>query len=132
MRRALSTAYYSLFHTLAKCCADLFVGDSPATRSNPAWRQVYRALEHKFCKSACKNKTILALFPKEIEDFGNQFVSMQQIRHLADYDPTTIYAMTEVLTAIDSCEQTIADFANAPESDRRAFAAHVLFKRRDD
>ena len=42
LRRAVSTAYYAMFHCLAASAADLFIG----TVRNPAWHRIYRALEH--------------------------------------------------------------------------------------
>ena len=46
LRRAISTAYYALFHTLAGNCANLLVGGRASTRTRQAWRQLYRALDH--------------------------------------------------------------------------------------
>ena len=46
LRRAVSTAYYALFHCLAICCANMLVGGPGASRSEAAWRQAYRALNH--------------------------------------------------------------------------------------
>jgi uncharacterized protein (UPF0332 family) len=86
LNRAISTAYYALFHTLARCCADMMIGSSSATRSKAAWRQVYRALDHNFAREACQKKAIRK-FPKEIQDFANAFITMQKKRHNADYDP---------------------------------------------
>ena len=42
LRRAVSTAYYATFHTLAASSADLFIG----TERSPAWHRAYRALDH--------------------------------------------------------------------------------------
>lgn len=128
LRRALSTAYYALFHTLARCGADLLVGGSGASRSTQAWRQVYRALEHGAAGNACRNGEMLSKFPKEIEDFANMFVTMQDKRHKADYDPTENFWKSSVIQDINAVEQAIKGFKTAPLKDRRAFAAYVLFK----
>jgi hypothetical protein len=53
LKRGVSTAYYALFHALARDCADLLVGTGD-TRSEPAWAQVYRTLEHGVAKNSCK------------------------------------------------------------------------------
>ena len=50
LRRAVSTAYYALFHCLTAAAADLLTGARP---DSPEWRQVYRALEHGKARSAC-------------------------------------------------------------------------------
>jgi hypothetical protein len=113
---------------LAKAGADLMVGGQNSARSKHAWRQVYRALEHGAAKNACGNSSIVSQFPKEIEDFANMFVGMQIKRHGADYDPSYKCTRSEVIRDIESVEIVIKGFAQAPMKDRRAFAAHVLFK----
>ena len=46
IRRAISTAYYALFHTLAASNADLIAGQPGSNRSAHAWDRAYRRLEH--------------------------------------------------------------------------------------
>ena len=47
LRRAVSCAYYAMFHTLAISNADALVGAAPADRQRWAWRQAYRAVDHR-------------------------------------------------------------------------------------
>lgn len=132
LRRAVSTAYYAMFHCLASCCADTLVGSHNADRSKPAWRQIYRAVEHGTAKNSCKNQNIVKKFPKEIEDFANAFVSLQEKRHSADYDPFPSFSKLEIKNDISATRETIKAFRSSPIKDRRAFAAFVLFKIRSD
>jgi hypothetical protein len=118
-----------MFHRLARSCADLLVGGEGASKSKHAWRQTYRALDHGVAATACRN-TLLSKFPKEIEDFGNAFVAMQDKRHRADYDPHAFFTKSEVLNDIALVEKAISDFDACDTKDRRAFCAFVLFKRR--
>jgi uncharacterized protein (UPF0332 family) len=129
LRRAISSAYYVMFHCLARNCADLLVGGTNSDRSRHAWRQTYRALEHGPAKNACKDN-IVTRFPKEIEDFANNFVALQEKRHTADYDPSIRLTKSEVVADIRTAEEAITEFRKAPLKDRRAFAALVLFKKR--
>lgn len=128
--RATSTVYYALFHTLARSCADLLIGGSGALRSQLAWQQTYRALEHGSCKKACRENRLLILFPQEIQDFANLFITMQEKRHNSDYDPLVKAYKSEVLLDIRQAEAVIIGFNSVPIKHRRAFAAFVLFKRR--
>ncbi|WP_240549473.1 hypothetical protein [Devosia salina] len=129
LHRATSTAYYAMFHALARCCADLLVGGTGAERSSSAWKQVYRSLSHGPAKKACESKT-LEKFPQEIQDFAYMFRQMQLKRHTADYDPTARTHKSTVLVDIDAVEAAIKDFAAVAIKDRRAFAAFVLFPER--
>lgn len=128
--RATSTTYYALFHTLAKTCANLLIGGPGSIKSKPAWRQVYRALEHGYAKNICQNGPKIPNFPQEIQDFANMFVTMQEKRHRADYDPEEKVYKSAVLLDISGVKTAITDFEQAPLKDRRAFAAYVLFRSR--
>lgn len=130
LKRAVSTAYYAMFHCLAKTCADLLIGGTGAQRSEEAWTQVYRALDHGAVRNVCSNSQTMRVFPQRIQDFGNTFVSMQKKRHDADYDPQCSVFKSAVLADISSVETVIADFAATAVKDRRAFAAAILFKKR--
>ena len=69
-------------------------------------------------------------FPQEIEDFGNMFCQLQSKRHSADYDPSSRFLRSEVLSDISAAEVAIRKFQNSPIRDRRAFAAWVALKNR--
>ena len=44
LRRAISTAYYAMFHALATSNADCIVGPPRDTMASHAWDRVYRGL----------------------------------------------------------------------------------------
>lgn len=130
LQRAVSDAYYAMFHTLATCGANTLVGTGYTARREPEWRQIYRALEHGYARQQCSNQRALAQFPSAIRRFGRHFAGSQQLRHLADYDPDTSLTRDEVLQLIDETEDIIQAFDRAPANRRRAFAVHVLFRTR--
>lgn len=119
-----------MFHCLALQSANLLVGGVGAQRSNPAWQQVYRALEHNEAKKKCLANDMLKRFPKEIEDFANTFVNLQIKRHSADYDPVPMFHKSEVTQDIADATDVIKRLNTVPALDRRAFSAYILFKRR--
>jgi uncharacterized protein (UPF0332 family) len=128
--RGISTVYYSLFHVLAKTAADLLIGSNRARKSHEAWQQVYRALDHNAAKKACQNQNRISLFPQEVQDFASAFVSMQEKRHKADYDPNHKVYKSELLVDIEVAGDVITNFNKVPILHRRAFAALLLFKMR--
>jgi uncharacterized protein (UPF0332 family) len=128
LKRSVSTAYYALFHALAKDAADLLVGGGPA-RADRAWVQVYRALEHGFAKNACKEARNLG-FPVQIIDCANEFIDLQEVRHAADYDPEARFSRAEALDWVARAEAAIAKLRMTVRRDRKAFAVQVLFKKR--
>ena len=126
LRRAVSTAYYALFHCLAAAAADLLTGSD----RSPEWHQVYRALEHGKAKRACRQQGALRAFPMEIHSFAEMFADLQGARHAADYALEGEYSKPDVLTIINRAENAINEFEQASVRHRRGFAVHVLFKRR--
>jgi len=114
------------FHALARECADTIAGTGPQ-RSDAAWLQVYRALDHRVAKNACKQANSKG-FPGEIIKFAETFVTMQEERHSADYDPQSAYTRPEVIALVADARQSIASLSRAPRSHRRAFVAFALFR----
>jgi len=128
LRRALSTAYYALFHCLTRSSANAFVGKADA--KSRAWNQVYRALEHGAARNSCRNDKIMKEFPADIQKFADAFVEMQELRHRADYSPTGTFYKSEVEQELDKVNLAIEDYEKAELKHRRAFAAFVLFRHR--
>ena len=127
LRRAVSTAYYAMFHCLAASAADLFIGK---VRS-PAWHRTYRALEHGRARSGCRQAQTMREFPMEIRDFAKAFVELQKARQEADYAlDTPAYQKSDVLGQIVSAELAIREFEQAAMDAKRGFVAHVLFRQR--
>ena len=126
LRRAVSTAYYALFHCLAACAANALIGRV----RDAAWHQTYRALDHGKARSACENKAVLAAFPPEVRGFADTFATLQKARQQADYALEGKYEKAGVRAAIDTVEDAIVAFEQVDVRHRRAFIAHVLFKRR--
>lgn len=132
LRRAVSTTYYALFHCVAETGADLLVGGAGADRSRPAWRQVYRALDHGVARQRCEKRNFITRFPDEIQHFASIFCRMQTNRHAADYDPDASFVKSEVLDMISDAEIAINGFQNSPSKDRCAFAVYVLLNLRSE
>lgn len=126
LRRAVSTAYYALFHCLAACCADTVVGGIGSNRNMRAWYRTYRALEHGIVRNRCLHRDT-ANFPDAIRAFANAFVIMQDRRYNADYAPDVTFTKAAVVQDIASAEDAINRLSATAILDRRAFAVHVLF-----
>lgn len=131
LRTAVSATYYALFHTLAGCGADLLVGKTKANRNQKAWQQTYRALDHGAARRQCARKEVETRFPLAIQDFAASFVSMQSLRHQADYDPVASFSRSVVLNLIKETQDAVSGFNNVARKDRRAFVVYVLLKHRN-
>jgi hypothetical protein len=130
LKRAVSTVYYALFHCLARSGADLMIGSTKAARSEDAWSQVYRALDHATAKKACNNVAVIRMLPQGVQELAAKFRDMQTKRHDADYNPGARFYKSAVQQDIDDTAAVIGAFDRESAKDRRAFAAFVLLKQR--
>ena len=127
LRRAVSTAYYAMFHCLAASAADLFIGK----KRGPAWHRTYRALEHGTARNACQQGRSMLEFPVAVRNFAKTFVMLQAQRQQADYAlDVDAYQKSDVLEHVTSAELAIRQFEQADVDARRGFAVHVLFRQR--
>jgi hypothetical protein len=129
LRRAVSTAYYALFHAIAKNAADCLVGVERAHRPDRAWLQAYRALDHGSAKTACEAARNMP-FPPNIKSCADAFVELKQARESADYDPRHRLTRAETLEAVEKAREAISALRQSAVIDRRAFAVHVLMRKR--
>lgn len=128
LKRSVSTAYYALFHALARDIADRLVGTG-ANKSKPAWTQAYRALDHGPAKKACDEVKKLN-FPSSIRSCAMTFIDLQMARHAADYDPEFRVSRATARSLIELAKRAIADLREASPKDRTAFAIMLVFKKR--
>jgi hypothetical protein len=69
-------------------------------------------------------------FSRPILEFASAFTSLQEERHTADYDPLARYQRSDVMLKLIDTENAIGLLYRADIIERRAFAAHVLLKKR--
>ena len=119
LRRAVSTAYYAMFHTLATSNADLIHG--PRTQANQGtWTATYRSLRH--ARAGTMLQGWPHLFSPAVRNFAVIMDGMKRQRENADYNPDASFTQQQVVTRIANAEQAIADFNSAPLQ-KRALAA---------
>jgi uncharacterized protein (UPF0332 family) len=126
MRRAVSTAYYAMFHALCRLCADQLVGGKH--EKTPAWQRVYRAMEHKTAKNALLKKEVTDLHPA-LATFGVTFAILQDKRVAADYDPVSfsIY-LDETNSLVDQADSAIKSLYGVDDDIKRNLATILLIK----
>jgi len=109
LRRAISAAYYALFHLLASEAACLAAPANP-----PNLRaQVQRALAHADMKDSCAaitNAKPSAVFVQlagvpshHLVRVATAFIQLQEARHKADYDVSITFQRTEVKLLVRQC-----------------------------
>jgi hypothetical protein len=103
LRRAISSAYYALFHALAVLCADQLVGYSKLWE---VYIPIYRTLDHGRAKEVFKR--ISYSRGPHIAFIGQTFILLQERRYTADYDPSPFpLGRTETVDLIEQVRQAI-------------------------
>ena len=131
LRRAVSTAYYAMFHCLARVCADRLATSRGEPLRSRTRQNVYRALLHNRARQRCRDERLLAVYPAVIREFARGFAQLQAQRRSADYDPKVVFRAAEAQKSVDEAERLIHALLDAPEGDLRDFALRVLLAERE-
>ena len=123
LRRAVSTAYYAMFHALTASNADLIVG--PRTPDNQSdWVATYRSLRHYRAENPLHGWP--HLFSPPVQNFAVVIGLIKTERENADYNPIMSFNRNDVLNWIDRAEQAIIDFNAASPQERAMVAVATL------
>jgi hypothetical protein len=126
-RRAISSAYYAVFHALAQMCSDAFLPDS---RSDEEVLRIYRALDHGQLRTALIHNSIKnhGLFGR----IATSVVELQQERHKADYLPPDVglFPLEDARALVERAKLVVSEIRNMDAGHRRLLATHILFKER--
>ncbi len=128
LRRAISTAYYAVFHTLAASNAELIAGQPQSSMSAYAWERVYRRLDHGRARNNLR--AVLNLLSPSGEFFASAFIDLQDLRQEADYDPNFSISYSDAVNIIAQAETAIRNFAQLTQEERRLLVAQSMFDRR--
>jgi uncharacterized protein (UPF0332 family) len=137
VRRAISAAYYAIFHFCMTAAADMVLGTTG--RSTSSYSFVSRSVDHKTLRGLCAQLSQtkpqnVAITPCNgfgaIADFARVTVSLQGQRHLADYDASRNFTDAEAKVAISEARQAIAWFKSCDDEQQRAFRTMLLFRQR--
>jgi uncharacterized protein (UPF0332 family) len=136
LRRAVSTAYYALFHMLTNDAALKLVPNVP----DGLRAQAQRAFKHVEMRSACEqfakssstlSRLVVSPLEAELQAVAKTFVELQQQRHLADYDLTQSFDRIKVLRIIDKTKTAMTEWSevrNQPNAN--VFLAALLLNSR--
>ena len=131
LRRAVSCAYYAIFHTLCRAYADVMVGSHAGNQlEQELWNMAYRTLDHGPAKNKCNDSGNMSRFSSDLRRFAITLVDLQQRRHEADYDPGTTFTQTQVNQIVDDAEDALASFNNAPPDEIRLFITYLTARAR--
>lgn len=135
LRRAISSAYYALFHCFVMAGADLLAGAN--SRSSQRYLVIYRSFEHKRIADICRQVAAGRVatdtgnpFHATLRECAASFVELQEGRHDADYDPSKKFALSDAQVAISKAIVAIQRLNASPAAERFLFLTLLHFKLR--
>ena len=132
LKRAVSTAYYALFHALAYNCVDSLLGWR--MHSDNYWDVVtplYRMVDHSAAKKVFVQIKNDRSSSDELRRISVAFTELQADRIFADYDPRPgLFTRGDVLQRIEQARDAIHDLRSLSADGRRALAVQLISKQR--
>jgi hypothetical protein len=139
IRRAISAAYYGLFHAAMTAAADQVVGAT--NRAQSRYGLVYRSIGHKSLRELCEaiQKPTLPdkykpyaprAFGSDIIAFATAVAVLQEKRHEADYNPMIQMKRSDTTLWIGAARAALTRFQNTDHEQRTIFLTLLLFATR--
>jgi len=125
LRRAISTAYYAVFHALAYLCAKELVG---WTKEWKFVTPIYRALDHSTAKKLFERNR--DTYGEDVAEIGRIFIVLQQERHSADYDPEFSSSRQETVDLIRLARQAVEATLTLNADKQLLLAVHLIGRQR--
>lgn len=151
LRRAISSAYYAIFHAIVTQATDDFVGRRQ--RHTPMYELVYRSIEHRAIKRICeavvnqaknkqqkKNAKQEPNLPKwyvrnqpkggfgaDLEGMAAAVIELYEKRQVADYDPLFNVSVSDATLAVDTGRIALGKFRTASRAARKSFVSLIVF-----
>jgi uncharacterized protein (UPF0332 family) len=129
LRRAVSTAYYALFH--------LLIREAVKHWRRPAERNLLgRMFEHSVMKKACLRTRDAFKSTREpnlqsLSLIAGTFVQMQQHRHTADYDNDNRWSRVDALNQVNSVAASFSAWKGIrKDPEAQKFLVSLLIKER--
>lgn len=140
LRRAISSAYYGIFHATLTAAADHFVGTTK--RSTTEYALVYRSIDHRSLRTLCSQVVKPTLpasflpygprnaFGPDVRAFAAAVIELQEKRISADYDPLIRIKSSDALLAVSVARSAVARFRSTSARRRVAFLTFLVFPKR--
>ena len=127
LRRAISTAYYALFHLLGSEAGKRM---APSEPKNIEF-QMQRALEHGTMKRTCQSfaggtlplplqHLVTGTIEPELRMVAKDFVDLQEARHPADYDLIHTFTKQEANDRVEKAKEAFSNWASVRKSPNAA------------
>lgn len=138
LRRAVSTAYYALFHKVLRAAANRFIGSNK--EKSAGYTLIYRSFDHRHMKTVCEALDVPILkdslkrhlgrnaVSQDMRNFASNFSVLQEARHLADYDPMSVLLPVDVSSLVDAADFAMEAFDQVAADEQADVLALMLVR----
>jgi uncharacterized protein (UPF0332 family) len=140
IRRAISAAYYGVFHAVIAKAVDQFVG--AINRDKAHYGLAYRSVSHSRLREVCnaiqkptppgkyRPYAPIAGFGPDVIALADAIEALQEKRHSADYDIMIRMNRSDAAVAIATVRAALARLDKTPQQEQLAFLGLLLFSPR--
>ena len=140
LRRAVSTAYYAVFHAIVRVGTLRFMG--AGTETTAGYPLLYRGFNHGRLKTVCDGLAATTLnsslkqqlgrqsVSQSMRDFASAFPALQEGRLLADYDPSIRFELSDATDLVDAAETALAALERVEPAEKTDVLALMLVNAR--
>jgi uncharacterized protein (UPF0332 family) len=135
LRRAVSGAYYAVFHDLTALCVKELAGEPYV----PLRRKLQHAQVEQVCKwvdraGSAGPQELRSMFErlaesKRVAEFATNFIELIGHRHAADYDHDKVLTRNEAVEVIALAKAARVAIARMRKEDRRLFMTLLVMAR---
>ena len=124
IHRAVSTAYYAVFHAICAINADVQHGVPTNPTTAQAWTDTYRQIRHNLATRRL-SENLLSL-PQDAQHLANGFISLKGARETADYDPNRVMTAGDANFWIEEARAALIAMQAMTVAERQTFSAITL------
>lgn len=137
VRRAISAAYYAVFHAVVTALADELVGVT--RRTDAEYGLVYRSVDHRWLRELCDElkkatpkKKIAEYVPpggfdSKLKAFATALIDLQEKRHSADYNPMARVRTADATLTVSTARSAIRRLKETRAAERKRFLYLLAF-----
>ena len=126
--RAVSTAYYAVFHALARINADNVIGAPTNPAMAAAWVDTYRRMRH----GRAANRLLRHMFTLDRNgvEFSDHFINLKDTRETADYNPDAVFNLASASHWLNRAVAALNNLDAMSPTDKQTITNIVLYGRK--
>ena len=124
IHRAISTAYYAVFHAICAINADIQHGVPTNPTTAQGWTDTYRQMRHGFAARSLREN--LLTLTQDAQLLANGFINLKTARETADYDPNRVMTVGDANFWIGQARAALIAMQAMTAADRQIFSNITL------